>query len=179
MVGGARSYVAAAQWVANAPAEVLYLCLDLAEQVITVDGKTLPPCPSRRRARGAPAGWHARRDPRRAVPTSDERGTGAMATAPGNHDPSPPTWQRLAETPRCILYRPHLYQTGLTTLVVGTILFAINQLDVVVAGHATTTTWIKIAVTYLVPFCVSNIGLLIGCRRHPAPDRAGPAAGPG
>jgi hypothetical protein len=62
-------------------------------------------------------------------------------------------------------------------LIVGTMLFAINQLDVVVAGHAMTTTWIKIAVTYLVPFCVSNIGLLIGCRQHPGPDHAGPAVG--
>ncbi|MGH3764430.1 MAG: nitrate/nitrite transporter NrtS [Pseudonocardiaceae bacterium] len=98
-----------------------------------------------------------------------------MAAADGNPDPSPPTWQRLAECPRCILYRPHLSRTALTTMIVGTILFAINQLDVVVTGHATTTTWVKIAVTYLVPFCVSNIGLLVGCRRYPSPD--GPAAG--
>jgi hypothetical protein len=105
-----------------------------------------------------------------------EKGTDAMTATHPNHNPSPPNWQRLADCPRCILYWPHLSQTGLTTLIVGTILFAINQLDVVVAGHATTTTWIKIAVTYLVPFCVSNIGLLIGRRQHANPDHAGPAA---
>lgn len=53
-----------------------------------------------------------------------------------------------------------------TALIVGTILFAINQLDVVLTGHATATTWVKIGMTYIVPFCVSNVGLLIGCRRR-------------
>ncbi len=99
-----------------------------------------------------------------------------MAATQGNHDLSPPTGQQLANCLRCILYWPHLSRTGLTALIVGTMLFAINQLDVVVAGHATTTTWIKIAVTYLVPFCVSNIGLLIGFRQYPSRARAEPAA---
>ena len=111
--------------------------------------------------------------------TSDEKSNDAMAATHGNHDPSPPSGQQLTNYLRCILYWPHLSRTGLTALIVGTLLFAINQLDVVIAGHATTATWIKIAVTYLVPFCVSNIGLLIGWRPHPGPDRAGPAAGQG
>jgi len=50
---------------------------------------------------------------------------------------------------------------------VGTILFVINHLDTVLAGAATTQTWIKIAVTYLVPSTVANIGLLLGSRRPP------------
>jgi hypothetical protein len=82
-------------------------------------------------------------------------------------EPAPPTWQRLAECPRCIAYRPHLTRTVLTALVVGTVLFAINQLDIVLAGQATASTWIKIGATYLVPFCVANYGLLIACRRPP------------
>ncbi|SRR5579875_1331139 len=80
---------------------------------------------------------------------------------------SPPTWQKLSECPRCIIYRPHLRRTILTALTVGTILFIINQLNVVVAGHATPVVWAKAGVTYLVPFCVANIGLLVGCRRRP------------
>jgi hypothetical protein len=83
-----------------------------------------------------------------------------------------PTWRRLAECPRCITYRPHLTQTVLTALVVGTILFAINQLNVVLAGDATTITWVQIGATYLVPFCVSNYGLLVACRYRP-PTTAG------
>ncbi len=62
-------------------------------------------------------------------------------------------------------YRPHLRKTILIALMVGTILFCINQLDVVLRGDATTAVWVKSAVTYLVPFCVSNAGLLVASRR--------------
>ncbi|HEU5007050.1 MAG TPA: nitrate/nitrite transporter NrtS [Jatrophihabitantaceae bacterium] len=54
----------------------------------------------------------------------------------------------------------------LTALVVGTVLFAINQLDTVLGGHADTGTWVKTGLTYLVPFCVANTGLLLGCHRR-------------
>ena len=46
-------------------------------------------------------------------------------------------------------------QTG---LVVGTILSAINQGDVIVAGEA--PSFIKIALNYLVPYCVATFGAL-------------------
>ncbi len=59
---------------------------------------------------------------------------------------------------------PHLRQTALTALIVGTILFLINHLGTVLACAATAQTWIKIVVTYLVPFTVANIGLLLGSR---------------
>ena len=49
---------------------------------------------------------------------------------------------------------------------VGTVLFVINQLDVVVAGDATTATWVKSGVTYLVPFVVSNLGVLTATKRR-------------
>ena len=52
------------------------------------------------------------------------------------------------------------------TLVVGTILFAINQLDVVLAGAATPSVWIKAALTFAVPFCVSNYGILVATHRR-------------
>lgn len=44
----------------------------------------------------------------------------------------------------------------------GTVLFAINQLDVVLAGRATTRVWLKAAITYVVPFVVANYGLPVG-----------------
>jgi hypothetical protein len=65
-----------------------------------------------------------------------------------------------------VLHRPHLWRTVLTALVVGTVLFAINQLDTVLGGHADTGTWVKTGLTYLVPFCVANTGLLLGCHRR-------------
>jgi hypothetical protein len=46
-------------------------------------------------------------------------------------------------------------------LLVGTLLFAINQLDVVVRHHATALTVVQVALTYLLPFGVSNYGILV------------------
>jgi hypothetical protein len=76
-----------------------------------------------------------------------------------------PTWTHWRETPRVILHPPHLRRTVGVALIVGTILFAINQLDVVVRGDATAVVWFKAALTYLVPFCVSNYGVLVASRR--------------
>jgi hypothetical protein len=56
----------------------------------------------------------------------------------------------------------HLRRTVTIALVVGTILTAVNQLDVILAGDATTATWVKSATNFLVPFVVSNLGLLTG-----------------
>ncbi|MGH9013307.1 MAG: nitrate/nitrite transporter NrtS [Acidimicrobiia bacterium] len=76
-----------------------------------------------------------------------------------------PTWATWREAIRVITYRPHLRKTALIALAVGTVLFCINQLDVVLRGEATTGVWVKSAVTYLVPFCVSNAGVLVASRR--------------
>jgi hypothetical protein len=45
-------------------------------------------------------------------------------------------------------------------LVVGTLLFAINQLDVVLSGAITPLIVAKIALTYLVPYSVSTYSAL-------------------
>ncbi len=45
-------------------------------------------------------------------------------------------------------------------LVVGTILFAINQLDVVLRGSLTALVAVKIALTFLVPYSVSTYSAL-------------------
>lgn len=58
----------------------------------------------------------------------------------------------------------HLTRTLAVALVVGTVLFAVNQLDVVLRGNASDATYVKSAVTYLVPFCVANYGLLVASR---------------
>jgi len=52
----------------------------------------------------------------------------------------------------------------------GTVLFAINQLDVLLAGRATGLTWLKVALTYLVPFLVSNYGVLSATRSRRRPS---------
>jgi hypothetical protein len=77
-----------------------------------------------------------------------------------------PTWSAWREAPPVVLYRPHLRKTVRIALIVGTVLFVINQLDVVVRGAATPVVWLKVVLTYLVPFCVSNLGILIASRRQ-------------
>lgn len=79
-----------------------------------------------------------------------------------------PSWSTLHEALVVVIYPPHLRRTTLTALIVGTVLFAINQLDVVVNGHADWITWVKGLVTYCVPFAVANAGILIATHRRPA-----------
>jgi hypothetical protein len=59
----------------------------------------------------------------------------------------------------------HLRRTVRIALVVGVVLTAINQLDVLLAGNVGTGTYVKCALNFVVPFVVSNLGLLSG--RHP------------
>jgi len=49
-------------------------------------------------------------------------------------------------------------------LVVGTLLSLVNQGSVLVSGTATAATWLRVAVNYVVPFCVSSAGFY-GSRR--------------
>ena len=76
----------------------------------------------------------------------------------------PPTWATWREVAGVVCYRPHLRKTATIALVVGTVLFSINQLDVVLRGDATAVVWIKSAVTYVVPFVVANLGVLVASR---------------
>jgi hypothetical protein len=71
------------------------------------------------------------------------------------------SWRGWREALSLVVWPPHLKRTVATALVVGTILFAINQLNVVLDGHATAVVWIKTGATYLVPFAVANVGILI------------------
>jgi hypothetical protein len=73
------------------------------------------------------------------------------------------------------VYGPVFRQAVRVAVVVGTVLFAINQADVVLYGHLTTAVAGKIGLTYLVPFCVSTYSAL-GLNRF-CPQRA--AAEPG
>ena len=75
-------------------------------------------------------------------------------------------WSTWREALHVVAARRNLRRTVLVALIVGTILFCINQLDVVLRGDATPLVWVKAATTYLVPFVVSNVGLLIGTRRR-------------
>ena len=75
------------------------------------------------------------------------------------------TWGRLAEIPWVCLDPRNLSQCIAAAVIVGTILFFINQADVVFAGRATAAMWVKIGLSYLVPFFVANYGIVLASRR--------------
>lgn len=75
------------------------------------------------------------------------------------------TWRGWRQGFRILRQRTYLRRTTVTAVVVGTVLFAINQLNVVLEGNADTLVWVKVAVTYSVPFAVSNLGILFATRR--------------
>jgi hypothetical protein len=54
----------------------------------------------------------------------------------------------------------NLRRTVRIALVVGVVLTAINQGGVITAGNATTATWVRCGLNFVVPFLVSNAGLL-------------------
>ena len=56
--------------------------------------------------------------------------------------------------------REHLRRTLRIALGVGLVLTAINQLDVILRGDATAITFVKCGLNFVVPFIVSNLGLL-------------------
>lgn len=60
--------------------------------------------------------------------------------------------------------RENLRRTVRIALVVGVVLTLINQGGVIAAGDATTLTWVRSALNFVVPFIVSNAGLLSGRR---------------
>ena len=84
------------------------------------------------------------------------------------------TWPRAQEIPPVVLAPRNLRRTVCIALAVGSAFFAMNQLGVVLSGHATALVWLKVVVTYLTPLVVSNVGVLAATR----PLDAGTSASP-
>jgi hypothetical protein len=79
------------------------------------------------------------------------------------------TWTRPSEAMRMFL-RGHTVRTACpTALVVGTVLSAVNQGAVLVDGQASASTWLRIAINYLVPFLVASFGYLSARRARAIP----------
>jgi hypothetical protein len=77
-----------------------------------------------------------------------------------------PTWATWREALHLIRQPRHVKSALRVALVVGTVLFLINQLDVVLGGHANAGTIFKIALTFCVPFVVCSYGILSATRRR-------------
>lgn len=90
----------------------------------------------------------------------------------GGHRP-PVTWSRPSTAFRLFLRGRTARTAAPVALVVGTILSAVNQGHLVWAGEAGTGTWVRVAVNFVVPFCVASIGFL-AARRRPEVGEPGP-----
>ena len=74
-----------------------------------------------------------------------------------------------ADLTKCLLcalrHLPMLKRSVAACFVVGTILTALNQGDILLAGHWNNALYWKIPLTYCVPFLVASYGALINSRK--------------
>ncbi|MEO8246202.1 MAG: nitrate/nitrite transporter NrtS [Chloroflexota bacterium] len=78
------------------------------------------------------------------------------------------TWSTWHDLPAVIGAPTNLKRTVTIALVIGSLFVAMNQLGAILSGDATLVVWLKAGLTYLTPFCVSNIGILSATHRRPA-----------
>ena len=64
-----------------------------------------------------------------------------------------------------LLHRPMLKRSAIAAVVVGTILTALNQGDLLLSGQWNSALYWKIPLTYCVPFMVATYGALTNSRR--------------
>ena len=75
-----------------------------------------------------------------------------------------PSWSSYSQVPSVVFHRVNLGRTIPTALVTGLILFLINQLQPVLRDPGSVPTWIRSGLCFVVPFCVSNVGVLMASR---------------
>lgn len=68
--------------------------------------------------------------------------------------------------------RPVVRRAALMAVVVGHVIGAINHGVAILAGTMTATAWVKVAITFAVPYCVSTLSSVLAIRER----RAAPAA---
>ena len=95
--------------------------------------------------------------------------SGRTGPGPARRD-GRPTWTHLDEALRLFLAGATVRTAWKVAAVVGTVLSAVNQGSVIADGDATSATWARVAVNYVVPFIVSSIGYLSACRYRPDED---------
>jgi hypothetical protein len=82
-----------------------------------------------------------------------------------------PVWTLRREAVGLILRGRTAHIAGPIASIVGTVLSLVNQGEIIFTGQATTLTWIRIMINYLVPFTVGSFGYLSACRRRNRQDR--------
>jgi hypothetical protein len=82
-------------------------------------------------------------------------------------DVETPSWRTPTEAVVLILRGATFPTASRIALVVGVVLSLVNQGQVLFGGDATTVTWIRVAVNFLVPYTVASLGYLAPLRRRP------------
>ena len=91
---------------------------------------------------------------------------------PGRLGP-PPTWTCASEAVEVCLFPPNRRRVTAIALLVGSLLVAINQGGALASGRVSWILWVRMALDYLIPACVSTMGVLAGSRRTGATPRRG------
>ncbi len=63
-----------------------------------------------------------------------------------------------------LIYGPLVRRSAFVALVVGTLLVAINQGNVILGGDASLALAWKVPLTYAVPYCVATFGAILNAR---------------
>lgn len=79
---------------------------------------------------------------------------------PSSRSKPPPGRGRIRTALAFCLERRNLSRTIRIAAMVGILLTLINQGWVIADGHANVATWVRCALNFIVPFLVSNAGLL-------------------
>lgn len=75
--------------------------------------------------------------------------------------------------PCALLHKPMLKRSAIASVVVGTILTALNQGDLLLSGQWNSALYWKIPLTYCVPFLVATYGALTNSQRKKTPRPEG------
>jgi hypothetical protein len=103
----------------------------------------------------------------------------AQSASPAAARASVPTWSTWAQVAAVVAHPTSLRRTLSISIAVGTAFFFMNQLPAILAGQLTVAVALKTALTYLVPFCTSNYGILAASRRPSIHRDASQANGAG
>lgn len=86
-----------------------------------------------------------------------------------------PGWSRPRQAVVLVLTGVTARTCGPVAAVVGSLLTAVNQGAVLLAGHLGAATLARVAANYVIPYCVASYGALSAVRQ---PDPAGPPSRP-
>ena len=75
-----------------------------------------------------------------------------------------------SEVSRCfrcaLVYGPLVRRSFVVAVIVGTVLTAINQGNIILRGDFPASLYWKIPLTYAVPYCVATTGAILNARRQ-------------